>query len=173
MEHVNKKTGEITDGHKLGEIVVIKTKRKNGTTRIVYDYQNCPTMTEQHNAHETDLNYLVKKFQPDELAAYIAARNTNRVPIEGHDFSKEPSLQAAKNKILEMQQNYEKLPDEVRKQFPKLVEFLKFLDSEKNVEKLIKFGLLTADEVKQFRDSKKTPTPAPTTPEKEEKQEEA
>lgn len=141
---------EIETG-KLNQKVRRETIRPNGTRRIVFDYQYCTSMTEQHGRWATDINYLMKKFQPDELAAYIAARNTHRMPITGHDFSAEPSYQDAKNHVLEMQKSYENLPEEVKKLFPKLVDFLKFLDSEKNIEKFEKLGLLSKEELEKLK----------------------
>lgn len=131
----------------LNEVIYVFEKRTNGSVRISYDYSNCPTLTEQHTGHMTDVNYLMEKYQPDELAAYIAARNQYRKEILNHDFSQEPSLTDAKNLVYKLQQEFQKLPDEIRSQFKSHVEFLKFLDNPDNQEKMIKLGLMTKKEV--------------------------
>lgn len=167
---------EVVHEGKLNELIVTRKMRANGTLRLIHDYSNCPTMAEQHTAHVTDLNYLIKKYQPDELSAYLTARNQHRSEILGHDFSREPSLQDAKNRIIEMKNAFENLPDEVRKQFKNHVEFLKYIDHDKNAERLEKLGLLTKEEIQKLRgEPSEKPTTSKTTPtkEKEAKKEES
>jgi len=113
-------------------------------------------MAEQHTAHLSDINYLMQRFQPDELAAYIAARSQYRREILGHDFSQEPSLQEAKNITYKLKQEFENLPDDVRVNFKNHVEFLKFIDNPANQEKMIKLGLMTKREIQQHTDPLKT-----------------
>lgn len=132
---------------KLNEVIIKTEKRPNGTTRISYDYSNCPTLTEQHSGFMTDVNYLVNKYKPDELAAYIAARNSFRREILHHDFSAEPTFLDAKNLVYKLQTEFQKLPDEIRLQFKSHVEFLKFIDNPANQEKMIKLGLMTKKEI--------------------------
>lgn len=178
-EFLNKKTGEILNvkDSAFGKRIVHITTRENGSRRVSFDYSNCPSMCEQHTVKSTNINYLIEKFQPDELAAYIAAKNSHRAEVVGHDFSQEPNLQEAKNKVLEMRQAFEQLPKHIRDQFNNNhVQFLKFLDNEKNCDKLIELGLLTPEEIKTIKGEKKEPTPTPekkepATPPKKEKAE--
>lgn len=132
---------------KLNVVIEKVTVRPNGSVRIQQDFSNCPTMAEQHTAHLTDINYLMKKYKPDELAAYIAARSQYRQEILGHDFSQEPSLQDAKNLVLQSRKEFESLPDDIRLQFPNHLEFIKFIDNPANAEKMIKMGLLKPKQV--------------------------
>lgn len=143
---------------KLNEVIIISEKRANGSMRIAYDYSNCPTRTEQHTGHLTDVNYLMDKMQPDELAAYIAARNQYRREILNHDFSSEPSLMDAKNLIYSLQSEFQKLPDEIKNQFKSHVEFLKFIDNPANQEKMLKLGLMTKKEIAANTVDQVTPT---------------
>ena len=138
----------ITKEGKLNEVIYVESIRKNNSLRIQQDFEFCPTLTEQHTAHLSDLNFLMEKFQPDELAAYVQARSQHRREILGHDFSKEPSLQDAKQVVYNLRQAFEKLPDEIRKQFKNHVEFLKFIDNPHNQEKVEKLGLLTKKQIK-------------------------
>lgn len=135
------------EDQELNKIITIRTIRENGSLRIQHDYSNCPTLAEQHTAHLTDINYLIEKHKPDELAAYIAARNQYRQEILGHDFSAEPSLQEAKNIVYRSQQAYKELPEEITRNFKNHVEFLKFIDNPANEEKMIKLGLMTRKQV--------------------------
>lgn len=143
------------------------TKRSNGTIRIQQDFSYSPTMAEQHTAHLTDINYLIKKYKPDELAAYIAARNQYRQEILGHDFASELTLQEAKNVVYRSQQEFERLPDDIKYSFKNHVEFLKFVDNPQNAEKLIKLGYITKEQLKNLQSldrvdttsTIKTPTP--------------
>lgn len=140
----------------LNKIIIHREVRNNpitphiNTPRIRFDFQNCPTRTEQHTARETDLNYLIAKFRPDELAAYMAARTAHRREIIGHDFSQEPNLQEAKNIIIKMRKAYEELPENIRNQFNSHTDFLKFIDNPSNQEKLIKMGLLKPKQIEDL-----------------------
>lgn len=152
-QQVSQETGLIEEGQ-LNEIVHVHTIRENGTLRMQTDYRYCPTMAEQHTAHLTDINYLMAKYQPDELAAYIAARGAQRQEIVGHDFSLEPNLQEARNITYKMKKDFEALPEEVRKHFKNHVEFLKFIDNPANAEKMLKLGLMTKREIQKHTDPK-------------------
>lgn len=131
------------DMGKLNEVIVTEVVRPNGSVRVQQDFSNCPSMCEQHTAHLTDINYLIKKYKPDELAAYMAARNQYRQEILGHDFSQEPDLQNGMNAVLQSKKNFEALPEKITSQFKNHLEFLKFVDIQKNADKLIELGLLT------------------------------
>lgn len=148
-EKVNKETGEVKEIPKnlLNVVIVKKQVRENGTRRIQQDFDNCPTMAEQHTGHLTDINYLMEKYKPDELAAYLAVRNQHRQEIVGHDFSHEPNLQEAKNAVYQSRKNFEDLPEDVRKHFQNHLEFLKFIDNPKNSEKMVKLGLLKQKQI--------------------------
>lgn len=141
----------VEDIGKLNEIKTVVEIRPNGSRRIRHYYDNCPSMAEQHTAHMTDLNYLIAKYKPDELAAYIAARNSYRQEILGHDFSQEPDLQAANNIVYRSKKEFEKLPDEVRQSFKNHLEFLKFIDNPANAEKMVKLGILTPRQVEAIK----------------------
>jgi len=140
---------EIIKEGKLNEVITRTILRKNGTTRIQQDFEFCPTLAEQHTANVTDINWLMKQYKPDELAAYIAAKNQHRLELIGHDFSKEPNLQEAKNITYQLKQNFDALPEEVRSNFKNHVEFLKFIDNPANQEKMLKLGLMTKKEITQ------------------------
>lgn len=127
---------------KLNELIIHETKRPNGSTRYQLDFSNCPTLAEQHTAHLTNINYLMEKYKPDELAAYLAARNQYRQEILGHDFASEPNLQEARNVIYRSKQEFEELPDEIKHSFKNHLEFLKFIDNPANAEKMLKLGIL-------------------------------
>lgn len=145
-EIVNTETGEITE-QKLNEVITVITPRPNGTLRIQQDFSNCPTMAEQHTAHLTDINYLIERYKPDELAAYLAARNEYRQEVVEHDFSQEPDLQEAKNIVARSRAAFMDLPDSLKYQFKSHLEFLKFIDIPQNADKLVKLGLLTTDQL--------------------------
>lgn len=171
-DFINKETGEVMDG-KLNEVIVIRTERPNGSIREQWDYRYCPTMAEQHTAHLTDINYLMEKYKPDELAAYLAARTMQRQEILGHDFSTEPSLQEAKNMIYRSKQAFSELPEHVQMQFKNHLEFVKFIDNPANAEKLIELGLATKrqlDAVKIEKDASPQATPQTTTQEEAKKE---
>lgn len=151
--HIDDYLGEEKVEHlgKLNEIKTHITKRKDGTVRIQQDFVNCPTMAEQHTAHLSDLNYLIEKYKPDELAAYLAARNQHRQEILGHDFSEEPSLQDARSLVYQSRKAFNELPDDIRLQFKNHVEFLKFIDNPANAERMLKLGLLEKKQLEAIK----------------------
>jgi len=149
MESINKSTGEITQGE-LNKVELVKIIRPNGTIRLQQDFSFCPTMAEQHTAHLSNLNYLMDKYQPDELDAYLAARAQYRREIIGHDFSNEPSLQDAKNVVYQSRKAFEELPEDIKRNFKNHVEFLKFIDNPGNQDKMIKMGLLKPKQIEDL-----------------------
>lgn len=142
-----KKSNLETTKPKINEIINIETIRPNGRLRIQQDFQYCPTLAEQHSARETDLNYLFTKYKPDELAAYIAAKNAHKQEIIGHDFANEPTYQEARNITYNLKKSFEALPEDVRMHFKNHIEFLKFIDNPQNQEKMLKLGLMTKKQI--------------------------
>lgn len=140
----------------LNQVIHVETQRPDqpgykGTPRIQQDFQFCPTLTEQHTAHLTDINYLIQKYKPDELAAYIAARAQQKREIIGHDFSQEPSKQQALDVIYKSKQQFEELPDDVKYSFKNHLEFLKFIDNPQNAEKMVQLGLITKKQIETIQ----------------------
>lgn len=148
---MQKKLSDPISEGKLGEVIIVETRRPDGSLRIQQDFSNCPSMAEQHTGMLTDINYLMKKYAPDELASYLAARNMHRQEIIGHDFANEPSLQESKNIIYASKQEFEKLPEQFKGQFKSHLEFLKFIDIPANQEKMIRLGLLTAKKIEAIK----------------------
>lgn len=151
MEH----DGVIASG-KLNELQWTEYIREDGSRRVAFGYEFCPTLAEQHTAHLSNLNYLMEKYQPDELAAYIAARTQHRVEILGHDFSAEPTLQEAKNQVYKSKQAFEALPDHVKDQFKSHIEFLKFIDNPANEETILKLGIVKKRELENIKITKES-----------------
>lgn len=147
---LNTETGELIPANLLNKVIVKEERRKDGSLRISYDYQYCPTMAEQHTAHLSDINYLMEKYQPDELDAYLAARAQYRREIVNHDFSIEPDLQSAKNTVYQSIQAFNLLPDDIKRHFKNHVEFLKFIDNPDNQDKMIKMGLLKPKQIEDL-----------------------
>lgn len=155
---------------KLNQVIVKETIRADGSRRIQQDFSNCPTMAEQHTAHLSDINWLMKKYKPDELAAYLAARSQYRQEIKGHDFSQEPSMQDALNIVYRSKQAFEELDPDIKSHFLNHVEFLKFIDNPENEKKMIKLGILTPKQVEKLKtDPPATPTQTPRTQDEKEK----
>lgn len=167
-----KQKEQVEDLGKLNEIKIITSRRKNGSLRIQRDFSNCPTMAEQHTAHLSDLNYLIEKYKPDELAAYLTARTSHRVEVLGHDFSKEPSLQDARNVVYQSRKAFDELPDDLKRNFKNHVEFLKFIDNPANADKMVRMGILSQKQLDKLKipETPNQPAPTPTTPKKEEKE---
>ena len=139
---------EIVKEGRFNEVIVIEERRPDGSLRVAYDFEFCPSLTDQTQAHMSDLNYLIAKFKPDELSAYMAARNSYRQEILGHDFSMEPELADAKAMVNAARNVMQMLPAEVLQQFHSPLDFLRYLDNPQNQEALIKAGILTRKDIK-------------------------
>jgi len=141
----------------LNKVVEVITPRKKAypgywpSPRIQQDFSNCPTLAEQHTAHLSDINYLIERYKPDELASYLAARTQYRQEIVGHDFASEPSMQDAKNIIYKSKQEFEALDEDIRKNFRNHLEFLKFIDNPANADKMVKLGILTPKQIQNLQ----------------------
>lgn len=144
------KNKEILIEGKLNEVIFTEHRRPNGSLRVQQDFQFCPSLTDQSQAHMTDINALMRKYKPDEIAAYIAARTGYREEILGHDFHLEPSLQDAKQVVYEAKKIFENLSDDIRSQFRSTVDFIKFIDNPANAEKMLKLGILTPLQVENL-----------------------
>ena len=162
MEITDLDTGEVKSG-KLNEIIYKESRRPDGSLRIQMDFSNCPTMAEQHTAHLTDINYLIQKYKPDELDAYLAARAQYRQEILGHDFSAEPDLTYARNAVYESRKNFDALPEEIKGNFLNHLEFLKFIDNPANAEKMLKLGILKEKQLEKLKLPSENLAQAPTT----------
>lgn len=164
---------EIAKEGKLNEVITRWSRRKNNSLRVQQDFEFCPTLAEQHTAHLSDINYLIEKFKPDELQAYIQARTQHRTEILGHDFSREPNLQESKNIIYESKKAYSELPEEITNQFSNHLEFLKFIDNPSNAEKMVKLGLLKPKQIQQITGNEPVKTTEPTRTPTQEKDDKA
>nr|QJB20940.1 MAG: internal scaffolding protein [Microvirus sp.] len=138
---------EVVESAKLNEVIIHETRRPDGSLRVQQDFSYCPSLAEQHLAHMTDLNHLIAKYKPDELAAYIAARSQYRREIIGHDFSVELSLQDAHNAVYAAKKIFQELPEEVKNNFRSTLDFIKFIDNPANAEKMVKLGLISKKQV--------------------------
>lgn len=163
---IDKDSGEIMS-EQLDEVIVVTGPRPDGSVRYSLDFTYCTSKTEPHHARDTDINYLVAKYKPDELASYLSARNADRTP-QFHDFSMEPDLQSSLNIRYLLNQKFLSLPEDIRRYFGSPLEFLRFVDNPQNTEALIKLGLITKEQIQTFTNDKpndhKPQTPAPTPP---------
>lgn len=136
---------------KLDVMTYTETRRKDGSLRVQFGFENCVSLTEQHGARDTDINFLMKKYAPDELALYIAARNSHRQMLPDHDYSTELSMQDAMNHVHISRQAFQNLPDDIRRRFGSHVEFLKFIDNPQNEEKMVRMGVLTQEMINTIK----------------------
>lgn len=147
---MNRFTGEIVDKIPEGS--------KPGEYRVQQDYSDVPSHTDQTQIDENNITKLMEKYKPDELAAYLSAKNANRQLIQDHDFSQEPDLMGAMNAAYQIQSEFDKLPEVIKLLFKgKPAEFLKFCENPKNRPQLEAWGIAKKAEeiVKKQEDPKK------------------
>lgn len=131
---MNRFTGEVVDSIPEGS--------KPGEYRVQQDFTDVPSHTDQSQIYENNVSKLVEKYAPDELAQYLAAKNQNRPVILDHDFSQEPELMYAMNSAVQIQREFDNLPQLLKDFFHnKPAEFLKFCENPKNRAQVEAWGL--------------------------------
>lgn len=155
--------GEVIEpSHELfGRKIIRETRRPDGSLDVSEDYTYCPSMAEQHTGHLTDINWLIERFKPDELAQYMAAKYGHKREIRGHDFSQEPDLAAAMSERYRLHSAFSELPDKVRGQFKNVTEFLKFIDNPANADRMVELGLLKKKQIEDIIADPKGPVVPP------------
>lgn len=150
----------------LGKMRKVIGKRPNGSLRVSFIYDEVPSMTEQHGRQEADINYLVAKYKPDELANYLMQRFARKQPLpdlnSGYDYSRELTKQEALNVVADVRREYMDLPEDVRAHFKSPSQFMKFIDKPGQLENLVKKGFMTQEKANAFLKSLEPVTPAPT-----------
>ncbi|WNK14268.1 MAG: internal scaffolding protein [Microvirus sp.] len=131
---INRLTGEMVDDIPQG------ADPRN--FRIQQDFSDVPSQVDQSQRDENNISVLVKKYAPDELAAYLAAKHGHKQEIMNHDFSQEPDLQESMNIVYRIRSEFEALPDQLQYLFKgKPAEFLKFCENPQNLPQLEAWGL--------------------------------
>lgn len=142
----------------------ILTERENGTRRLVHDFSDEKSMTEQSHKKKCDINNIMKKYrQTGELPL------SSKTPMYG-DFSSGETYHEACNLIIEAKEDFMKLPSEIRKRFGndpgKLVDFL---NDPNNLEEAMDLGIIekmdkpeaSGDKPKEERAAEPPREPAP------------
>lgn len=103
------------------------------------------TRTQQHQAEETDINYIVKRFtQTGELPM------RSLPPMTG-DFTDAPDMQKAMDLVVAARVAFMEQPAEVRARFNNNpVDFVKFCSDEKNRDEMRKMGLWSKEAAASF-----------------------
>lgn len=96
------------------------------------------TMTKQSHKNETDINFIMSKYQTTGVIGHIS----NKTPQYG-EF--EPiSYQEALNAVIAAQDSFEALPAALRKRFANDPgEYYEFVHDPENRDEMIKLGLIT------------------------------
>ena len=103
-----------------------------------------PTKTQQQFEEECNINNIVKRYKQTGIVTHLA----HELPAYG-DFSEVPDYQTAFDIVVTAQDNFMRLPADLRKRFDNdPAQMLEFLQDESNYEEAVKLGLLArkADE---------------------------
>lgn len=133
----------------------IITKRKNGTLRV-QTFNEDPPMTDPQWTEESDINYIMDKFQKTGQLTHTS----NRQGVYA-DVSQIPDLLGAAIIVKEAQDNFNALPSQIREKFKNdPQEMINFLQDPKNAEEAVKLGLLNKQELKNdnSNDEKNAPS---------------
>lgn len=133
---LDRHTGEIVEAIPPGGTAEL------GRYRIMEDYSDVPSQTDQSQRDENNIALLVQKYKPDELAHLLAAKYGHKQEINNYDFSQEPDHQEAMNIVYRIREEFNSLPEQIKYLFKgKPSEFLKFADNPQNLKQLVEWGL--------------------------------
>lgn len=103
------------------------------------------SLTQQHQAEETDINFIVKRFiQTGELNQHT------RPPMTG-DFTEAPDMQTAMDLVVQARVAFMEQPAEIRSRFNNdPVAFVDFCSNEGNRDEMRKMGLWSPEAAARF-----------------------
>lgn len=126
---------------KKAKPIVVKYKRKNGSTGVKIDCSR-DGRTKASFQHESDINNIIAKFQKTGLLD-----NARDYGVYA-DLTTATDYQDYMNKVLDAQEMFEKLPARVRQDFNHdPAAFLDFVHNEENKDKMREYGLLKKEVV--------------------------
>lgn len=113
-----------------------------------------PTRTQQHQAAETDINLIVKRFTKTGVLPYARLQ-----PLYG-DFEA-MSFQEAQLKVRAAQEAFQAIPANIRARFENdPVKFVEFASKEENYDELVRLKLAEPRKAPE-KDPQPTPPPPP------------
>lgn len=119
------------------------TKKPDGSIKVSTENTE-PSKTQQQFKDDTDVNVIMRRF----LGGKSIPPITSKTGVYG-DFTQLQSYQQSLNTVLQAQEEFSKLPSEVRRRFsnnPK--DLINFLSDKKNDEEAYKLGLRVKPQVK-------------------------
>lgn len=104
-----------------------------------------PTRTQQHLAEETDINWIVKRYQQ------TGEVPQHQLPPLNADFHGQLDFREAMNLIVEARESFDSLPSEVRTRFHNNpAEFVDYMSNEKNRDGIREMGLWSDEALAQW-----------------------
>lgn len=129
------------DNHHLGKFVKAVLPYRGHGVRVQLFCDPSESRTHQSFKDECDIHNIMKKFHRTSLLDHI---NSGQ-PFFG-DFSDVVDYQSALNMVIKTQDDFNKLPSEIRSRFmndPQL--FIDFINDESNHSEMVDMGLISAD----------------------------
>lgn len=110
---------------------------KFGERRRVLQVVGEHSLTQQNMAEETDINFIMKKYEKQGILTHVA-----RYAGEYGDFSGVPDYQTGLNMVMAAEEMFQSLPARIRDRFGNdPAQFIEFATDKKNQDELIKMGL--------------------------------
>lgn len=117
-------------------MTVIMKERENGRLRVMLDTGQ-ESRVEQHHKDSVNVNKIIAKYRKTGLFPH-----RTDVPRYG-DFSSVDDFHGAQNRIRQAEEDFLKLPAEIRKRFDNDPgELVEFVNDPQNAEEAIRLGLL-------------------------------
>jgi len=139
-------------GPKMEKIV---DKRANGSRRVAF-ITDAGSVVEGHHKNDVDINNIMKKFR---VTGFV---NSNASEAQYGDFSDATDFHDMKNRIIEAERDFSKLPAYLRTRFGNDPgQLLAFLDDPENAQEAQQLGLIPKP-VPEGHPSVTPPVEAPT-----------
>lgn len=136
MEKHKPTTDQKTELQKITEI-----KQHGRIRRRVQTFNYDPSMTDQSQAQESDVNYIMQKYQTTGIAPEFRQNGFYA------DLTEIPDLSTALQIVTQAQLAFDSLPSNVRSRFGNSPEFMmEYLQNPSNRQEAIELGLINAPE---------------------------
>lgn len=111
--------------------------RKFGQRKAVKQHVGEASLTQQHLAEETDINYILAKYQKTGVITHVA-----KFAGQYGDFSGVPDYKTGLEMVMAADDMFMSLPSSIRDRFGNdPAQFIAFATDEKNHDEMIKMGL--------------------------------
>lgn len=115
-----------------------------------------PSMTKQSFKEETDINYIVRKYQKTGMLSFVSDIAPQFMEVDSLEY------QDALNLVIQAQNAFDQMPSNLRKRFENdPAKFLQFTEDQNNLEEMYDLGLATRPVLEEAKPDNTPPVETP------------